>query len=295
MQLRVKLVRSIINIIDLKYFLSIILFLFCLGQLSAQDESGIENFAFQSGEKLTFRGYYNWGFIWVAAGEVKLEVKNEAYEGKPAYKIEALGRSLKAFDWFFKLRDTISCYVDTTSLKPYYFDRKTNEGDYIARHEYWFDYEQDQIYSKIKKKKKPLKKDTLENKFISSDIVSVAYYTRNLDFSKYKKKEKIPLRMLIDNEIHNLYIRYKGIEDVKLKSGEVYECLKFSPMLVKGHLFQGGEDMTIWVSNDKNRVPIMVEAKVLIGSVKGLLDSYEGLRSTKNSHFKKRSGKLEND
>jgi len=279
----------------LRYILFILVIICSIGQLKSQEKSGIENFAFQAGEKLTFRGYYNWGFLWVAAGEVKLEVKNESYSDKPAYKIEALGRSLKAFDWFFKLRDTISCYVDTTSLKPFYFDRKTNEGDYIARHEYWFDYEEDQIYSKIRKRQKPVKKDTLENKNISSDIVSVAYYTRNLDFSKYKKKEKIPLRMLIDNEVHNLYIRYKGIENVKLKSGEVYECLKFSPMLVKGHLFKGGEDMTIWVSNDKNRVPIMVEAKVLIGSVKGLLNSYEGLRSTRNSHFKRRSGKLEID
>ena len=279
----------------MRYILFILVIICSVGQLKSQEKSGIENFAFQSGEKLTFRGYYNWGFIWVAAGEVKLEVKNESYSDKPAYKIEALGRSLKAFDWFFKLRDTISCYVDTTSLKPFYFDRKTHEGDYIARHEYWFDYDKDQIYSKIRKRQKPEKKDTLENKNISSDIVSVAYYTRNLDFSKYKKKEKIPLRMLIDNEVHNLYIRYKGIENVKLKSGEVYECLKFSPMLVKGHLFKGGEDMTIWVSNDRNRVPIMVEAKVLIGSVKGLLSSYEGLRSTRNSHFKKRSGKVEVD
>ncbi|WP_195715193.1 DUF3108 domain-containing protein [Ancylomarina sp. 16SWW S1-10-2] len=279
----------------MKYLLFSILLFFFLGQLKAQENSSVENFAFQSGEKLTFRGYYNWGFLWVAAGEVKLEVKNESYSGKPAYKIEALGRSLKAFDWFFKLRDTISCYVDTTSLKPYYFDRNTNEGDYIARHQYWFDYEKHEIYSKIQKRQKPVKRDTLENKHISSDIVSIAYYTRNLDFSKYKKNEKIPLRMLIDNEVHNLYIRYKGIEDVKLKSGEVYECLKFSPMLVKGHLFQGGEDMTIWVSNDMNRVPIMVEAKVLIGSVKGLLQSYEGLRSTRNSHFKNRSGKVDVD
>jgi hypothetical protein len=279
----------------LRYILFILVLICSIGQLKSQEKTGIDNFAFQSGEKLTFRGYYNWGFLWVAAGEVKLEVKNESYSDKPAYKIEALGRSLKAFDWFFKLRDTISCYVDTTSLKPFYFDRKTHEGDYIARHEYWFDYDKDQIYSKIRKRQKPEIKDTLENKNICSDIVSVAYYTRNLDFSKYKKKEKIPLRMLIDNEVHNLYIRYKGIENVKLKSGEVYECLKFSPMLVKGHLFKGGEDMTIWVSNDRNRVPIMVEAKVLIGSVKGLLNSYEGLRSTRNSHFKKRSGKVELD
>lgn len=279
----------------MKYLISIIFLFFSVGQLVAQEKAGIENFAFQSGEKLTYRGYYNWGFIWVAAGEVKLEVTGENYSDKPVYKLEAQGKTLKAFDWFFKLRDTISCYVDTTSLKPFYFDRKTNESNYIARHQYWFDYEKNCVYSKIKKKQKPTNLDTLENKHISSDIVSVAYYARNLDFSKYKKKEKIPLRMLIDNEIHNLYIRYKGIEDVKLKSGEVYECLKFSPMLVEGHLFKGGEDMTIWVSNDRNRVPIMVEAKVLIGSVKGLLDSYEGLRSTKNSHFKKRSGKLEID
>ena len=295
MPLRIKSVRLIFKSTDLRYILFILVIICSIGQAKSQEKSGIENFAFQSGEKLTFRGYYNWGFLWVAAGEVKLEVKNESYADKPAYKIEALGRSLKAFDWFFKLRDTISCYVDTTSLKPFYFDRKTNEGDYNARHEYWFDYEKDQIYSKIRKRQKPVNKDTLENKNISSDIVSVAYYTRNLDFSKYKKKEKIPLRMLIDNEVHNLYIRYKGIENVKLKSGEVYECLKFSPMLVKGHLFKGGEDMTIWVSNDRNRVPIMVEAKVLIGSVKGLLSSYEGLRSTRNSHFKKRSGKVKVD
>ncbi|RZT92291.1 uncharacterized protein DUF3108 [Ancylomarina subtilis] len=277
----------------MKYTLFFFLLIISFTQLKSQEQAGIENFAFQSGEKLTYRGYYNWGFIWVAAGEVKLEVKDEAYSNKPAYKIEAEGKTLKAFDWFFKLRDTLSCYVDSTNLKPFYFDRKTHEGDYIARHQYWFDYDKDQVYSRIRKRQKPVKNDTIENKNISSDIVSVAYFTRNLDFTKYKKKEKIPLRMLIDNEIHNLYIRYKGIEKVKLKNGEVYECLKFSPMLVKGNLFKGGEDMTIWVSNDRNRVPIMVEAKVLIGSVKGLLDSYEGLRSTRESLFKKKSGRLE--
>jgi len=277
----------------LKYLLLLAFLLCTVFQLKSQEKPEVRNFAFQSGEKLTYRGYYNLGFIWVAAGEVKLEVKMQNFLDQPAYKIEALGRSLKAFDWCFKLRDTISCYVDTTSLKPFYFDRKTHEADYTARHEYWFDYEKDCVYSQIKKKQIPLKRDTLENNIISSDIVSVAYYTRNLDFSSYKKKEKIPLRMLIDNEIHNLYVRYKGIENVTLKNGEVYECLKFSPMLVKGHLFKGGEDMTIWVSNDKNRVPIMVEAKVLIGSVKGLLDSYEGLRSTQNSLFKQKSGRLE--
>lgn len=279
----------------MKYILWVLVLICSMSQLKSQEKSNIENFTFQSGEKLTFRGYYNWGFLWVAAGEVKLEVKSELYADKPVYQIEASGRSLKAFDWFFKLRDTLTTYVDTTNLKPFYFDRKTNEGDYTARHQYWFDYDKNKVYSKIRKRQRAEQMDTLDNKTVSSDLLSVAYYTRNLDFSKFKKKEKIPLRILIDNEIHNLYIRYRGVEKVKLKSGDVYECLKFSPMLVKGNLFKGGEDMTIWVTNDKNRIPIMIEAKILVGSVKALLDSYEGLRSTRESLFKEKSGKLNID
>ena len=48
-------------------------------------------------------------------------------------------------------------------------------------------------------------------------------------------------------------------------------------MLVEGTIFKGGEDMTIWVTDDGNRVPIMVEAKILIGSVKAIITGAEGL------------------
>ena len=250
-------------------------------------------FAFQDGENLRFRGYYNWGFIWVAAGEVNLTVKQTKYEGKDAYQFYGTGKNLKAFDWFFKLRDTLNCYADIKTLSPFYFDRRTHESKYDAHHEYWFNDKDSTILSKIQKREKPVKLDTLKNKACTFDILSVAYYVRNLDFSKHKKGDKIPLSMLIDNEIHSLYIRYRGLETIKTKSGERFECLKFSPLLVQGTMFEGGEDMTVWLSNDDNRIPIQVEAKVLVGSVKGVLDSYEGLRNTKNSFFKKNKGRLD--
>lgn len=242
---------------------------------------------------MTYRGYYNWGFIWVAAGEVMLSVQKSNYKGRNAYKFYGTGKNLKAFDWFFNLRDTLTAYADKESLAPLYFDRRTNEASYHAHHEYWFNYSDSTILSKIKKRDKPEKLDTIKNKSCTFDILSVAYYVRNLDFGKYKKGDKIPLSMLVDNEIHSLYIRYKGLEIIKTKSGEQFECLKFSPLLVKGTMFNGGEDMTVWLSNDDNRIPIQVEAKVLVGSVKGILDSYEGLRNSKNSFFKKRNGKLD--
>jgi hypothetical protein len=267
--------------------------LFTLPAINSNAQCIEKNFAFKGGENLTYRGYYNWGFIWVAAGEVNLKVEDSSYESKDAFKITGLGKNVKAFDWFFKLRDTLTCYVDKDSLKPLYFDRRTNEAKYKAHHEYWFNYDKNEIYSKIRKKTKPVKRDTIQNKPCTFDILSVAYYARNLDFSKYKKGDKIPISMLVDNEIHSLYIRYHGLETIKTKSGERFECLKFSPLLVEGTMFKGGEDMTVWLSNDDNRIPIMAEAKILVGSVKGILDSYEGLRNTKNSFFKRKKGKLD--
>jgi hypothetical protein len=270
----------------------VLIILMCFTE-NTKSQCVVENFAFQSGEKLVFRGYYNWGFIWVAAGEVELSVEAARFQNKDVFKIKGEGKNAKAFDWFFKLRDTLTCYADAKTLSPLYFDRRTHEAKYNAHHEYWFDYQKNQITSRIQKRDKPVKRDTLKNKPCTFDILSVAYYARNLNFSKYKKGDKIPLSMLVDNEIHSLYIRYGGLETIKANSGEEFECLKFSPLLVEGTMFKGGEDMTVWISNDDNRIPIMVEAKILVGSVKGILESYEGLRNTKKSFFKNNKGNLD--
>ena len=260
-------------------------------QLSAQYIE--KKLAFEVGEKLIYRGYYNWGFIWVAAGEVTMSVEKQKYHEKDAYKFCGIGKNLKAFDWFFHLRDTLTAYVDIKTIAPLYFDRRTHEAKYHAHHEYWFNYTDSTIYSKIQKRKKPVKLDTIACKPRTFDILSVAYFVRNIDFGKYKKGDRISISMLVDNKIHNLYVRYRGLETIKTRSRERFECIKLSPLMVEGTMFKSDEEMTVWLSNDDNRIPIMVEAKILIGSVKGVLDSYEGLRNSPNSILKKRKGKVE--
>ena len=76
--------------------------------------------------------------------------------------------------------------------------------------------------------------------------------------------------MVVDGEIHDIYIRYLGKETIKNRDGRTFKCLKFSPLLVEGTIFESGEDMTVWVTDDANRIPIIVEAKILIGSVKAV-------------------------
>ncbi len=81
----------------------------------------------------------------------------------------------------------------------------------------------------------------------------------------------IPIRILIDSKIYDLYVRYLGRNRTKI-AGRKRDCYVFSPLLVEGDVFRGGENMKVWVSTDGYRLPLMVEAKILVGSVKAILD-----------------------
>ena len=116
------------------------------------------------------------------------------------------------------------------------------------------------------------------------DVLSAVYYCRTINFEKYKTNEKIPVNIVLDGKTYSLYLRYLGKEVIKsrddTKNSEVrkYRCIKFSAMLVEGTIFKGGENMFIWVTDDENRIPVLVEAKILIGSVKAYVNTIEGIR-----------------
>jgi hypothetical protein len=232
----------------------------------------------QSGEKLYYDGYYNLSFIWINAGYATFSVDNVMKDNEKMYKISAVGGSHKGYDFIFKIRDTIDVFVDTSTLEPKEYRQITNEGSYTAEHHYKFDNKNRKINMRIQRDKRPVETKTIDWKYCSYDILSMAYIVRSVDFSKYKENEKIPVNLVVDGEIHELYIRYKGKEIIKNKDGKTYRCLKFSPLLVEGTIFNSGEDMTVWVTDDKSRVPVIVEAKILIGSVKAIFTGAEGLK-----------------
>jgi len=107
------------------------------------------------------------------------------------------------------------------------------------------------------------------------DVLSAIYWCRSIDFSKLKKGDRVPLTMAIDDGVYDLFIRYLGTEKIEHRNGEIFDTYKFSVMLVEGTIFKGGEDMVVWVSRDDKKVPILVEAKILIGSVKAYLLEYK--------------------
>ncbi len=245
-----------------------------------------DNFAFQSNEAVYYDVFYNWGFIWVNAGEVFFKVEDTVYQDQPVYLFHSYGTSLKKWDWFYKVRDTYKAYVKKETLQPLLAIRETSEGGYDVSSQSVFDYDNSTIISASSFSDKPDRYDTVNITGCTFDVLSMIYYTRNINFSVYKSGDKIPVRCIIDGEVFDLHIRYLGLENIVTREKEKYRCHKFKPLLVEGTIFTGGENMTVWVSDDLNRIPVQVEAKVLVGSIKASLKEAHHLRNPVSSLLK---------
>lgn len=247
--------------------------------INSNSQCYLNDSAYQVGEVIEYEVYYNWGFIWLNAGWVRFQVKSAQYNSRECYKFDSYGSSHESYDWLYKVRDQYISYLDKETMQPLFFHRVNSEGGYEVENKYRFNWADNLVYSETQNSDKPFSMDTLEVPNCTFDVLSLVYYTRNIDFSKIPVDKTVPVVSIIDNEIFNMYIRYLGKERIKDRQGNTYSCIKFSALLIEGTIFKGGEDMTIWVTNDANKVPVLVEAKILIGSVKAYLKRAEGLRN----------------
>jgi len=245
-----------------------LLWLVVTGASTPDDFCGISNTTFSSGEVIDFKVFYSVIGIYVDAGDARFTVDREQLNGKPVYHIVGVGNSNPRYDWIFKVRDKYQSYIDTSTLRPYRFIRNVYEGGYTIFEDVAFDPKANIAESKKGRYSVPP---------CVQDVLSAIYYARNIDFDRYKPGDKIPFSMFIDNEVYNLFIRYLGKEVVKTRYGR-YNAIKFRPLLIKGTLFEGGEKMTVWVSDDRNHVPLRIESPITVGSVKVDMKGYANLR-----------------
>jgi len=250
-------------------FVLIILSVFVCAKLSADDDfCGIRNTAFSANEVLVNNVFYSVIGLYVNAGTATFTTRLEHLDGKPVYHVIGAGNSNSSYDWIFKVRDRYETYFDTTYLLPIKFIRNVDEGGYKKHEDVTFNRQNNTATTTSGVFKVPNG---------VQDVLSSIYYARNIDFSRYKIDDKIPFSMFLDNQVYNLYIRYLGKETVKTRYGK-FHAIKFKPLLVKGTIFEGGEKMTVWVSDDRNHIPLRVESPIAVGSIKVDMMQYRNLR-----------------
>ena len=237
--------------------------------LTAGDEfCGIRNFAFQNGENISYTIFYSVIGIYVNAGSANFSTSLETLNNKPVYHTVATGSSNPNYDWIFKVRDKYESYFDTATLQPLKFLRDVNEGGFKMTENVTFNQQTNTATTN---------KGVYKVPNCIQDVISSIFYARNIDFSKYQIDDKIPFDMFLDNEVYHLYMKYAGKENIKTKYGK-FRAIKFKPLLLKGTLFEGGEKMIVWVSDDPNHIPLRIESPIVVGSVKADMMQYKNLR-----------------
>ncbi len=244
----------------------------------ASTTCNVETESFQAGESLSYKVYYNAGPMWLSGGEVYFKLQTEQLNGRDVYHALGEGISYKSFDWFFKVRDKMETWMEPSTLQSYKFVRDVSEGGYTFYRSYDWNRTTNTIISYSDNHKGKKSTITINNvEPCAVDLLSSFYWARSIDFSKYQPGDKIPLTMAVDDEIYNLYIRYEGKEQYKTKLG-TFNCMKVKPLLVEGSVFHSGEGMTIWVTDDENRIPVRIESHLLVGRITCDLKSYAGIK-----------------
>jgi hypothetical protein len=224
------------------------------------------NIAFREGEVLTYRLHYGP----INAGVAILEVKPDLIHinGRNVYHIVGTGYTTGTTDWFYRVRDRYESYVDKDALLPWLFVRRVDEGG--------FKFSQDYVFNHYAKKVDVGNNEKYDIPQGVQDMVSAFYAARNLDMSNVKEGDEFSIPCFVDKELWPMRIRFIGREIVETDIGSV-RALKFQPIVQKGRVFKKDEDMTVWISDDLNHIPLCAKADILIGSVKMDLSGVKNL------------------
>ncbi len=244
------------------------------------------DYPFKAGEYAHYGAYYNWQFIWIQSGDVEFRADTLQYKNQKAWHFTALGKSCKAYDLVYCVRDTFETYSNYKSFQPIYSRRSINHAKNTSIHQYEFDYSLGKIATKIIQGKNQVYKTSFPVQENTFDLLATAYNFRKFDFNKLFIGQKVPYRMLIDRQIDNLYFRYQGKENVKTRNGKEYRCHKVSVYLLQGDFFPEGEYMKVWFTDDKNHLPVQVETEILVGSVKAQLLDVKSIKYPLSSEIK---------
>lgn len=237
-----------------------------LDYLPARPLRTVTNKAFKAGEKVTYRLHY--GMINAGTATISVNESKQKFNNREAYHIVGEGQSVGSFDWFFKVRDKYETYIDKEGMYPHRFVRNTDEGGYKINQDYTF-YAEKRAY-------KNQKGEAYMTPDFVQDMLSSYFYARTMDYSKMKKGDIITIMSVVDDEIFPLKMKYIGKEQITIDAG-TFNCIRFAPVVQKGRVFKKEEDLSVWVTDDANHIPVLASAKILVGSVKMELTSYTGL------------------
>jgi len=245
----------------------------------AQPYRSINNEYFKRGEKLTYKvAFHSLLTGNLTAGTATLEVtkENKQIGGRDTYHAVGYGKTTGLIEMFYKVEERFESYFDEKALIPWFFSRRTRENNYVKNENITFRHQERIAVS-------PVKVTTIPENV--QDVISAFYYARCIDITGAKPGKEYPVPFMLDDSVYQSKIRFVGRETVKTRLGKI-NCLIIKPMVATGYVFEDPYPVTLWISDDGNRIPVLVESALSVGSVRIELTSYSGLTGPINFKHK---------
>jgi len=241
----------------------------------------VKNESFTTGETLHFKMTYS--IFTVGKGTAQIQPKYFRLNNRECYKVDITAKTVGMVDWVTNVNNQYGAYIDTASILPHMFYRRQREGGYKKDEQTYFDHKEKKI--RVITADKQTGK-WLDPKYYDAppqvrDMVAGFLYLRIMDLSKVKVGDTVVIGGFFEDEFYKLRIIYHGKETVKTKAGKI-RCLAFKPVMPKNQLFDGENSITAYFSDDKNRIPVRIDAQMFIGSAGVELTEYSGLRNPLN-------------
>lgn len=239
-----------------------------------------EAVAYKAGEKLSFSIHYTWGIIDADMGVADISLDTVRVDGVKSFHCRIRGSSIRIYDYFFRVREDFNSWFACEGLAPIRFTRDTREGRYTAWNEYTYRWDAEQPYADalVRTSKMGEKQLQIPLKNCTADLPALFFYARNIDMSQVKSNMKNPMSFVIDDELFDVYFIYKGKCTRNVKGLGNVKCLEFAAKLLEGQVFKGDKDLTIYISDDMNRLPVSFGAPILMGYLEGRLTGFSGLK-----------------
>jgi hypothetical protein len=240
----------------------------------------VHNNSFAKGEVLQYKVHY--GLLNAADATIELSDDIHRVNERPCYRATVTGRTTGSFDYFLRIRDTWRSYIDTTSILPQRFSRSIEEKNYRKYETVDFDHVKDMAsVESHKRDKNKVKRGTFKTPNNVQDIVSGFYFLRTLNYDSRRVGEVIKVQGFFDEEVFNLDVIYKGRETVETKAG-VIRAIRLVPKMPSNKLFRGENAVSVYLSDDRNKIPVLIQAELVLGAVKVDMYKYQGLRNRLN-------------
>jgi len=265
----------------MKRILLAILSLAVSGPLTAQ--------LYHPGEALQYRVSYRAKmFPNTEVGAVDVTTTETELDGQKYYVVKGVGRTLPTYRWFYNMEDVYTVWIDPATLRSERFESDIREGDYTFRSYFDYDWDNKVVKTRWRRRQNPYSEKEMPLTPESMDAISLFFNMRTAKADDFSEGKPEMLRMVLQDTIRSIRYRFLGREVKKIRNMGKFNTLKFDCQLgtSEGYSFTDGTVFTIWISDDKNKIPLYIESPVRVGSINGYISGYKNLKYPLTSRIK---------